>query len=189
MLRLMLKERPDCLITHFKLLEKVLDAGADPNVHISGHQKASWTTPWCSFLAFLDDLATNVSTTIGDGAGTIPDKPNVNHDYLFTSTSNATIFSPHIQTALEQLLRSGAELELDTEAGQNCEYPDCYVHKRTGSARRLDARIDPLVILRKWLPTDEGSRWPALIEHYLQPDKRLELHEARTKVSARLRSE
>jgi hypothetical protein len=47
---------------------------------------------------------------------------------------------------------------------------------------RPDGRIDPLATLRKYLPMDADSEWPALLDSYLQPKKREELREARQKL-------
>jgi hypothetical protein len=45
-----------------------------------------------------------------------------------------------------------------------------------------DLDFDPLATLRRYLPMDADSEWPALLESYQQPKKREELREARRKL-------
>jgi hypothetical protein len=68
--------------------------------------------------------------------------------------------STEVQIAIKYFLEFGAELVL-TPIDHD--------------AARPDGGVDPLATLRKYLPMDADSEWPALLESYLQPKKREEL--------------
>lgn len=186
MLGLLLNRFPLSIFTHFELLKRMLEAGADPNEHVLYREVSGWTTIWCSFLAFLDLWATRGVKP--SDVNVVSSSSNVQSTQggVVSNTSHTLTFLPHVQTVLRLLLRSGVELEIDVNtSNQDCDRLRCYTHRQYPSA--MDARIKPLSILRKWLPMDDGSEWPTLLQAYMQPSKRKELRDERNKVYARLR--
>lgn len=148
--RVIRSRQPDPLFTRFKLLEKIVDAGADPNEHIEitcSDGTDGWSTPWCFFLEFLDGLATNVPTSNHENVSSISNNPNTTQGSIVSITPHATFFSPHIQRILRRFLQAGADLELEAvEPNQDCpgRCGYCFVHR--SHPRSPDARIEPLPI-------------------------------------------
>jgi hypothetical protein len=159
------------------LLKRLLIAGIDPNrPRLLGHHR--WSTPWCEFL---DTLALNEESSRTSGTSILS---TVRTPQSSSHVIRETFATPHIQTAIEYLLEYGAELELSTQQPslQGFDRRRGAPYQVTDSDRLIDARIDPLVTLRAWLPMDEGSKWPRLLESYLQPKKREEIRETRQRI-------
>lgn len=135
-----------------------------------------WFTPW---YEFLEELVINEESSRKPWA-------------IFSSTvlasksffSGETFATPHVQIAMEYLLEYGAELELSMHQPslEGLSRMRDTPHQIRNSKVLIDARIDPWVTLRAWLPMDKGSRWPRLLESYLQPTKREEIREARQRI-------
>lgn len=179
-------EEPPYILTDTQLLEKVLDTGADPNEHFHNWRstnKSSWTTYWCSLLESLNSMAVDSHSGEGrsDSDSVGPDDPDA---YTIKGTSGATFFSTHVQAVLKLFLQHGAELDVrKVETGQACDHPDCnFPHRQK---QWEDTRLDPLATLRSWLPMNENSEWPGLLETCSQPSKQKELREAQRALRAK----
>jgi hypothetical protein len=138
------------------LLRKLLVAGADPNERIIRDHE--WLAAHMSrpsvWHHFLQLIvAIEASST----------------SFMMRGNPDKTFSSPDVQIVIKHFLEFGAELE-----------PFFYVG--ISALELQDGSIDPLATLRRYLPMDAGSEWPALLEMYLQPKKREELREARQKL-------
>lgn len=154
--------------TDTKLLKKLLAAGIDPNgPHLIRRPDDSWSTPWCEFLK---ELVINEESSRNPKAG--------NSSKVSTSKSSIsceTFGTPHIQTAIETLLEYGAELELSMHQPSLRDLGLNPMYGIIDNETPKDKRIDPLATLRAWLPMDKDSKWPRILETYLQPTKREEI--------------
>jgi hypothetical protein len=160
-----------------KLLRKLLAAGADPNRAITitvQSKEIEWSTVWCVFLQRLSGKkSANVIAMERFLASTM------NHGILILAEMDPikTFSSPDVHTAIRYFLEFGAELELLPELGA-----DIAPILDSDGQTLPDGRIDPLATLRRYLPMDADSEWPALLESYQQPKMREELREARRKL-------
>jgi hypothetical protein len=173
-------ELPPTILSSFntKLLRKLLAAGADPNrkIAIDHMGGGKWSTVWCDFLARLSGYTPTLITAIGVMSALVP---SLERDGKVPQRMHPTktFSSPDIQMAIKLFLEFGAELEISrpNTPASSSEF-DGKVEERS------DGRIDPLATLRRYLPTDADSEWPALLDSYLQPKKREELRKARQKI-------
>lgn len=150
-----------------KLLRKFFVAGADPNGRIEAEGKSlsrAWSTIWC---IFLQRLAINERSST-DARERARSPPRLKKEGgLRRKYPKRTFSSPDVQAAIKGFLEFGADLE--PNLGNDDE-------------NSSDACIDPLATLRKYLPMDADSEWPALLELYLRPKKREEIRESRRKL-------
>jgi len=163
--------------TDTKLLRRLLAAGLDPNQPREAMGlRDCWSTPWCDFLRRVVMNEESSHETIAKITSTVPASKR--------SISCETFATPQIQIAIEYFLECGAELELSMHQSslQYSDLQSSVPHGNTTHAGLSDGRIDPLATLRTWLPMDKDSRWPRILETYLQPTKQEEILAARRRI-------